>query len=68
MVQLTEFFGRLLGSLLKAGLSLMKSVPKLLPKSVLAPLGLTAAVSATDAFIQKNSFRTGTSTLIIANR
>ena len=35
-----------------AGLPLMKSVLITLAKSVLAPLGLTAAVSATDAPIQ----------------
>ena len=43
--------GRLLGPLLKTGLSLMKNVLKLVAKSVLIPLGLTAA-SATDAAIQ----------------
>ena len=36
-----------------AGLPLMKSVLKPLAKSVLIPLGLTAAASATDEAIQK---------------
>ena len=35
----------------------MKNVHKPLAKSVLIPLGLTAAISATDAAIQKKSFR-----------
>ena len=47
------FLGRLLGQLLKTGLPLMKNVLKLLTKNVLMSLGLTEAVSATDAAIQK---------------
>ena len=47
------FIGRLLGPLLKTGLPLMKNVIKALSKSVLIPLGLTAAVSSTDAGINK---------------
>ena len=43
------FLGRLLGPLLKTGLPLMKNVLKPLAKSVLIPLGLTAAASATDS-------------------
>ena len=43
--------GRLLGPLLKTGLPLMKSVLETLPKSVLIPLGLTAAASAADGTI-----------------
>ena len=50
--------GRLLGPLLKTGLSLMKNVLKLVAKSVLIPLGLTAA-SATDAAIHKKMFGSG---------
>ena len=42
------FLGRLLGPLLKNGLSLIGNVLKTLVKSVLMPLGLTAAASATD--------------------
>ena len=53
MIQLRGFLGRLLGSLLKTGLPLMKSVIQPLAKSVLIPLGLTAAASAADAGIHK---------------
>ena len=49
--------GRLLGPLLKAGLSLMKNVVKTLAKSSLIPLGLTAALSARDVWIWYLSFR-----------
>ena len=45
----------------------MKNVLKLLTKSVLIPLGLTAAASATDSAIQKNIFGSGMTTLIISN-
>ena len=45
--------GGFLGSLLKTGLPLIKHVIKPLAKSVLIPLGLTAAASATDAGIHK---------------
>ena len=47
------FLGRLLGPLLKTGLPLIGNVLKPLAKSVLIPLGLTAAASATDAAIHK---------------
>ena len=53
MIQLRGFFSRLLGPLLKTGLSLIKNVIKPLAKSVLIPLGLTAAASAADAGIHK---------------
>ena len=53
MIQLGGFLGRLFGSLLKTGLPLMKSVIQPLAKSVLIPLGLTAAASAADAEIHK---------------
>ena len=56
--------GGLSGPLLKTGLPLMKNVPKLLPKSVLISLGLTA----TDAAIQKNVFGPGMTTLINSNK
>ena len=55
MIQSGGFLGRLLGPLLKTGLPLMKSVIKPLAKSVLIPLGLTAAASAADAGIHKKS-------------
>ena len=53
MIQSGGFLGRLLGPLLKAGLPLIKNVIKPLAKSVLIPLGLTAAASAADAGIHK---------------
>ena len=56
MVQLGGFFVRLVGPLLKIGLSLLKDVVKPLAKSVLFPLGLTAVASAADAAIQKKIF------------
>ena len=43
MIQSGGFLGRLLGPLLKTGLSLIKNVIKPLAKSFLIPLGLTAA-------------------------
>ena len=43
MIKLGGFLGRLLGRLLKTGLSLMKNLIQPLAKSVLIPLGLTAA-------------------------
>ena len=46
MIQSRGFLGKLLGPLRKTGLPLMKSVIKPLTKSVLIPLGLTAAASA----------------------
>ena len=53
MIQSGGFLGRLLGSLLKTRLPLRKSVIKPLAKSVLIPLGLTAAASPADAGIHK---------------
>ena len=47
------FLGRLFGPLLKNELSLIGNVLKLLAKSVLIPLELTAAAAATDAAIHK---------------
>ena len=41
MIQSGGFLGRLLSSLLKTGLPLIKNVIKTLPKIVLVPLGLT---------------------------
>ena len=55
MIQLGGFLGKLLGPLLKTGLPLIKNVIKPLAKSVLIPLGLTAAASAADAGIHKKS-------------
>ena len=53
IIQCGGFLGKLLGPLLKTGLSLIKNVIKPLTKSVLMPLGLTAAASAADAGIHK---------------
>ena len=57
MIQLGGFLGKLLGPLLKTGLPLIKNVIKPLAKSVLIPLGLTAAASAADAGIHKKNIR-----------
>ena len=67
MIQSGGFLGRLLGPILKTGLSLLKNVIKPLGKSVLIPLWLTGAASAADAGIHKNILGSGTSTLIISN-
>ena len=60
--KIRRILSRLLGPLLKTGLPLMKNVLKLLAKSVLIPLGSTAAAAAaaTDAEkIRKKMFRSG---------
>ena len=58
MIQSGGFLGRLLGPLLKTGLPLIKNVIKPLAKSVLIPLGLTAATLAADAeYIKKIRIR-----------
>ena len=69
MIQSGGFLSKLLGPLLKTGLPLMKSVIKPLTKSVLIPLGLTAAASAADAGIHKKILGSGhnNTTLIISN-
>ena len=61
------YLGRLLGPLLKTGLPLVGNALKPLAKSVLIPLGLTAA-AATDAAIHKKMFGPGVTTLIISNK
>ena len=53
MIQSGGFLSRSLGPLLKTGLPLIKNVVKPLAKSVLIPLGLTAAAAAADAGIHK---------------
>ena len=67
-----DFFGGFLGPLLKTGLPLIKNVIKPLAKSVLIPLGLTAAAFARDAGIHKKILRSEhnhplSTTLIISN-
>ena len=65
MIQSGGFLGKLLGSLLKTGLSLMKSVITRLANSVLIPSGLTAE----DAGIHKKILGSGNATaLIISNK
>ena len=55
IIQSGGFLGKILGSLLKAGLPLLKSVIK-----PLGLLGLTAAISAIDAGVQKKIYGSGT--------
>ena len=66
-----EQSGQILGSFLeplpKTGLPLIGSVLKPLAKSVLIPLGLTAAASATDAAIHNKMFGFVMTTLLISN-
>ena len=57
MIQLVRFLGRLLGPLLKTRLQLIKNLIKKLAKSVLIPLGLTAAASAADVGTHKKNLR-----------
>ena len=59
--------GGLLGLLLKTGLLLTENVFKPLAKSILIPLGLTAAASATGEIIHKKIFGSGVTTLTILN-
>ena len=55
MIQSGGFLGKLLGPLLKTRSPLMKNVIRTLAKSILIPLGLTAAASEADAGIHKKS-------------
>ena len=57
MIQSGRFLARLLGPLLKTGLPLISNVIKPLVKSVLIPLGSTAAAAAADAGIHKKNTR-----------
>ena len=66
MIQSGGFLGRLLDPLLKTGLPLIKNVIKPLAKSVLIPLGLTAAASTADAGTHRKILGSrNTTTLII---
>ena len=67
IIQSEGFLGELLGQLLKNGLPLIKNVIKPLARSVLIPLGLTAAACAADAGIPKKILGSGTTTLVISN-
>ena len=64
IIQSGGFLGRLLGPLLKTGLPLIENLIKQLAKSVLIPLGLTAAA---DAGIHKKILGSGNTILIISN-
>ena len=59
MIQSGGFLGRLISPLLKAGLPLIKNMIKPLARSVLIPLGLTAAASAAHAGIRKKILGSG---------
>ena len=67
MIQSGVFLGKLLDPLLKTGLPLMKSVITTLTKTVLIPLGLTAAASAADAGIHKKILGSGNNTTLITS-
>ena len=66
-IQSGQFLGRFLGPLLKTELPLMGNILNPLAKSILIPLGSTAAISATDAAIHKKILGSGFTTLIISN-
>ena len=57
-----------IGQSLKTGLLLMKNTLKPLAESVLIPLGLTVATSATDASIHKKMFGSGIHPLDLAKQ
>ena len=63
MIQSGGFLGNLLGKL--AGPLMKVAMP--LAENVLAPLGISAAMSAIDGSIKKKMFGSGTTTLIISN-
>ena len=67
MIQSGGFLSWLLGSLLKTALSLIKNILQPLAKSILTPVGLTAAASAADACLHRKILGCGTTTLIISN-
>ena len=67
MIQSGEFLSTLFGPLLNTGLPLIKKLIKPLAKSVLTPLGLTAAASVADAGIHIKILQSGNTTLIISN-
>ena len=62
-----SFLGRLLGSLLKTRLPLIKNVIKPLAKSLLILIGLTAAAAVADTGIHKKVLGSGNTTLMISN-
>ena len=62
------FLSRLLEPLLKTRLPLIKNVLELLARSVLTTLGLTAAILATYAAVQKKNFGSGMTALTISSK
>ena len=60
--------GSLLGSLIKTGLPLTGNILKPLAESVLIPLVLTVAASATEAGIRQKMIGSGMTTLIISDK
>ena len=64
IIQSGQFLGALLSKL--AGPLMKVAVP--LTKNILTPLGITAAASAIDAWIQKKIHGFGTTTLTISNK
>ena len=67
MIQSGRFLSRLLGPLLIKGLPLIKKCNKPLAKSVLIPLGFTAAAAAADVGIHKKILGSRSTTLIASN-
>ena len=63
MIQSGGFLGNLLGKL--AGPLMKVAIP--LAKNVLAPLGISAAMSAIDGSIKKTILGSGVTTLIFSN-
>ena len=61
-------YGGFLGSLSSKLAGPLMKVAVFLGKNVLAPLGITAAASASDTGIQKKIHGSGTTTLIISNK
>ena len=68
IIQSGGCLGKLLGPLLKTGLPLISNVIKPLAKSVLIPLGLTAATKAADAGIHKKILGSGGHTTLIISK
>ena len=68
MIQSGGFLGKLLGSLLKTELPLIKNVITSWAKSVLIPLGLTAAAAADAEILKKTLGSGGHTKLIISNK
>ena len=66
IIHSSGFLGKLLEQLMKISLLLMKNVLKLLEKSVLIPLRLTAIASGADVSIHQEVLGSGTTTLIIS--